>query len=132
MPENLSTAGMDYGRAFCVPDDKKTVPFDQLTPEEQACTIRVGTEWEQKTIARLGGVANPVAVPVVERFTLTGHQGHPIGTLTFADGTVTVCYTPSADPQARQCQVVGFGHDALDAAKSVLQTLGVNARVNDP
>lgn len=128
MPENLSTAGMDYGRAFCVPDDKKTVPFDQLTPDEQACTIRVGDGWEQKTIARLGGVANPVAIPVVERFTLTGHQDNPIGTLTFADGAVTVCFTPQGTQGPNQCQVVGFGHEALDAARAVLQTMGVGNR----
>jgi len=121
MAEPLSRAAEDYGRAFCVPETGSAVPFDQLPPDQQQCVVRVGETWARKVEQRLGGEP---AVPAVQRAHITGPQGTAVGTLTFADGTVTLCLVPQSGQRA--CRVVGFGHDAYEAAAATLASLGLD------
>jgi len=120
MAEPLSRAAEDFGRAFCVPETASAIPFDQLPPDQQQCVVRVGETWARKVEQRLGGEP---AVPAVRRATVTGPRGTAVGTLTFADGAVTLCLTPQSGQ--RSCQVVGFGHDAYEAASQTLGAMGL-------
>lgn len=125
MVETLSEAALDYGRAFCVPESESGVPFTQLPTDQQTCVARVGETWANKVEQKMGG-GLPAAIPVIRRTTLGGPQGQSVGTLTFADGAVTLCMTPQGQPGTGSCQVVGWGHDAFDAARQTLQALGVS------
>jgi hypothetical protein len=114
MPE-LSEAGIDYGRAFCLAPDRQAVPLDQLTPDERACVTRTGLGFEERVQQRLGlvpqdGVGYPVQVPA------TGARIAQLGM--DAQGVVTLCL-----PDQR-CVVVGQGPAAAAAAEETLSLLG--------
>lgn len=126
MADTLSEAALDYGRAFCVPDTEAGVPFNQLPAEQQACVTRVGTTWATKVEQAMGAgtISTPVpAIPEVIRGTVSGPTGTELGTVTYADGTVTLCLTPQSG--TRQCTVVGSGHDAYEAAVETLKLMGL-------
>lgn len=122
MPQGLSEAGADYGRAFCVPADRGATPFDQLPPTEQQCVIAVGGKFQADVERKLGGGSRLDAPPVIQRVTVTGPTGAQTGTVTFADGAVTLCL--QKDPATKACDLVGFGLDGFYAAQDTLQALG--------
>lgn len=117
----LSQAGEDFGRAFCLAPDRQAVPLPDLTPTEQACVTRTGLGWQERVAERLGGLAPPtdgIAFPVM------APTGRPVAHLSMAaDGTVTLCL-----PQGG-CAVVGQGPAAAQAAEETLTLLGL--RVGD-
>jgi hypothetical protein len=50
-----------------------------------------------------------------------------MGTLTYADGTVTLCWTQApGQTGGPRCQVVGTGFDAFRAAQTTLGIFGVS------
>jgi len=115
MPEELSEAGIDYGRAFCLAPDRQAVPLDQLTPDERACVTRTGLGFEARVQQRLGmvpqdGLGYPVQVPA------TGARVAQLGM--DPDGTVTLCLPD------RRCVVLGQGPAAAAAAEETLTLLG--------
>jgi hypothetical protein len=113
MPE-LSEAGRRFGEAFCLSEERMTVPFSELTPEEQSCITRVGESWQKRIQERLGGGDMGTADVVLKVM-----QGeHQVGTLTLMDGQVTLCL-----PQIR-CEEIGHGMDGLGAADKTLRALG--------
>jgi hypothetical protein len=112
----LSQAGLDYGRAFCLAPDRQALPLTALTPDEQACVTRTGMGFETRVQERLGltptdGVAYPVEVPA------TGAALARLGM--DAAGVVTLCL-----PDQR-CVVVGQGPAAAAAAEETLTLLGL-------
>jgi len=116
MPD-LSEWARDYGAALCLPADRARLPWDQLTPAEQQCVTRVGEGAEHKLLSHFAG---PLPTPELYRYAVQGPTGQQLGTLTYADGTLSLCWTPPHAPQA--CQVIGAGHDGL---LSVIQLLGL-------
>lgn len=130
MPElsPLGEAGLHFGQAFCVPPERRGLPLEQLTPEEQRCVQTVGMGWERRVEAALGLGGSP---PLVVHQELRGVTQRPIGSLTYADGVVTLCLTgPRQDTEAapaERCLVVGHGVDALVATQKILDLLGITA-----
>ena len=118
----LSKWGRDYGAAVCLAPDRAGLPLDQLTPAEAACVTRVGLGVETRFVERLGTTA-PSAPPPVARYAVTGPQGQPCGTITFAGGAVNWC----VPREAPNCGPVGYGHDGLHAALRMLDLLGFDA-----
>lgn len=121
----LSTAGEHWGRQFCTAAAEAGLPFAQLPPDQQACVTTVGRAWEAD-IDRKMGVGQPPPPPEVYRATLQGTAG-PLGTLTYADGVVTLCWDRPPGPEGRRCQVVGHGFDAFRTAQRTLGHFGVAA-----
>lgn len=124
VPE-LSSAGQNYGAAMCLAPDRASVPFSQLTADEQTCVRAVGTRWEADVDRALGYGGAP-APPDLRRATLQGAAGR-LGTLTYADGVVTVCWDVPTDAGASRCQAVGSGLDAFQAVRATLGHFGVQA-----
>jgi|GEM_PF-2418414 hypothetical protein len=120
----LSAAGEHFGRAFCTAASEAGVPFAQLPPDEQACITTVGRRWEADIDQKMG-VGAPPPAPEVYRATLQGTNG-PVGTLTYADGTVTLCWNPPPSGTAGpRCQVLGSGFDAFRTAQTLLRQFGL-------
>jgi len=113
----LSPAGEDFGRAFCLAPDRQAVPLPALTPAEQACVTRTGLGWQERVQERLGGGAPPtdgIAFPV------TAPTGRPVAPLGMAaGGTVALCLPEGG------CAVVGQGPAAAQAAEQTLALLGL-------
>ncbi len=120
MPE-LSEAGLHFGEAFCVGAERQGLALSQLTPAEQACVQTVGMGFERRVAAAFGGTPEAIIIP--QR--LLGSGGQDLGTLTYADGDVTLCLRARASG-APSCQVVGHGADALAATQRMLDLLGVS------
>jgi len=120
MADELSKWGQDYGAALCLAPDREALPFDQLTPAEQQCVRTVGLHAETKLDEHFG-LPTP---PDVARYRLRGAHGEDLGRLTYADGTLNLCVPKAQQPQ---CQVLGYGHDGLNAALRTLQLLGWQA-----
>lgn len=116
----LSKFGQDYGAAVCLAPDRAALPRDQLTPAEAACVTRVGLGVETRLVERLGA---PSAPPPVARYAVTGPQGQPCGSITFAGGAVNWC----VPREAPNCGPLGYGHDGLHAALRMLDLLGFDA-----
>lgn len=123
MDKPMTEAADDYGRAFCLPEGQKNVPWDQLSPQQQACVTQVGNHWDEDVLRKMEGQPL-VAVPEVHRAHIKGPNGTDVGTVTFADGVVTACWGGGPD-HPRSCRVVGYGRDAYDAAKKTLGMTGL-------
>lgn len=115
MAVELSQAGVDFGKSFCLAPDRAALPIGQLTPEERTCVTRVGTDFEQRVQERMGfapqdGVGYHVTTPAGARVATLGmdSQGH-----------VTLCLP------AQRCVVVGQGPAAAVAAEETLALLGL-------
>lgn len=121
----LTPAGEHFGRAFCAPAGTSGTPLDQLPPDVQQCVTTVGRNWEADIDRRLGVMAP--APPEVYRARLQSDTGSEVGTLTYADGVVTLCWDrPPADvTTGSRCQVLGNGFDAFRAAQSLLRQFGL-------
>ena len=120
---DLSEAAEDYGRAFCVPEASAGTPLAQLPPDIQTCVQRVGQTFQTDVDQKMGLTGTAATdPPLIRRFQVMGPQGVTVGSLTFADGSVTFCR--QANPTARHCQLVGYGLDGLYAAHDVLEALG--------
>lgn len=118
----LSSAGADYGRAFCLSPDRAALPAAQLAPQEVQCIDTVGLRF-QDDVDKALGVGGPVTdPPLIQRLTVTGPQGAAVGSLTFADGSVTFCQ--QKDSTAKRCALVGYGLDGFHAAHDLLEALG--------
>lgn len=120
---DLSEAAEDYGRAFCVSGTQTGMPLAQLPPDIQTCVQRVGQTFQTDVDQKMG-LTGAVATdpPLIQRFQVTGPQGATVGSLTFAEGSVTFCR--QASPAARHCQLVGYGLDGVHAAHDLLEALG--------
>ena len=123
MPE-LSSAGADYGRAFCLSPDRAALPTAQLAPQEVQCIDTVGLRFQDDVdkALGLGGGGLVTDPPLIQRLTVTGPQGTAVGSLTFADGSVTFCQ--QKDSTAKRCALVGYGLDGFHAAHDILAALG--------
>lgn len=108
MAQPLSAAAMHFGQAMCPPGDTD-------------CVFKVGQAWERDIEAKFGVLASQP--PQVERYSLRGVSGDEIGTLTYVDGTVTLCYKAQ---QKNHCGVVGNGKEAFDTALAMLSLQGVS------
>jgi hypothetical protein len=131
MPEELSLAGADYGRAFCLSPDRASLPFPELSAVEQQCVRTVGLRFQEDVERRLGLAGPPGSTadpPVIQRLQVTGPTGQTVGHVTFADGAVTLCLRherPTATGQpAKACDLVGFGMDGFYAVQETLEHLG--------
>lgn len=58
VPE-LSAAGEDYGRALCLPAERRALPLAALSADETGCVRQAGLGWEERTLAALGGGQAP-------------------------------------------------------------------------
>lgn len=114
----LSEAGAHYGRAFCVPADRIGLPLDQLSPQERACVESVGEGWQERVEEKLGaGIQTNAPIPDVYLKVMRGE--HQIGNLRLVGGTVTLCLPTTT------CEVVGHGIDAIAAAETTLNHMGL-------
>jgi len=112
----VSEAARNYGRAMCLDPSREGLPLEDLTPDEQACVLRVGRAFERRVDEALGatppeGAASlPVQTPggrQVARLSLDG------------EGNVLLCLPD------RSCAVVGRGIDAAVAAEQTLGLMGL-------
>jgi hypothetical protein len=115
MAVELSQAGEDFGKAFCLSPDRAVLPLDQLTPEERACVTRVGTDFEARVQERMGfspqdGVGYHVTTPAGARVATLGMD---------SQGNVTLCLP------GQRCVVVGQGPAAAASAEETLALLGL-------
>lgn len=129
MNEPLTTAGLHYGEAFCVPRSKKGAPLSSLTPEEQDCVRRVGIGWENDIVAKLGGIGHeqPFGAPLNDppkTYRVQSEGGHEMGSLTMADGDVTLCLHHHEGQHT--CARIGHGSDSLETAKHMLSLIGMH------
>lgn len=116
MSTELSEAGIDYGKAFCLSPDRAALPLTQLTADEQACVRRVGTDFERRVQAKLGFVPGDGV-----GYGVSGPAGGRIATLGMdAKGNVTLCL-----PRQR-CVLVGQGPAAAAAAEETLALMGLS------
>jgi hypothetical protein len=116
MAEELSDAGLHFGEAFCVPEEKQGLPLAALTPDEQACALRVGLNFQRRVDEALGAVP-PGEGPAFE---VSGPAGHTVARLTMdGAGNVLLCVPD------RSCAVVGQGVEAAVAAENTLGLLGL-------
>ncbi len=109
----LTPAGRHFGEAFCPAGDEQ-------------CIRQVGEGWERRVEEAFGAGAG--GSPVVVRQAVTGPTGVKLGTLTYADGTVTLCLEPASPGGLQQCRDVGQGVDGLIAVQQMLQLLGMAAQ----
>jgi len=113
----LSEAGLHYGEAWCVPEEKQGLPLAALTPDEQACVLRVGMAFQRRVDEALGAVP-PGEGPA---FRVSGPAGHTVALLRMdGAGNVLLCI-----PE-RTCAVVGQGVEAAVAAENTLGLLGLS------
>lgn len=127
-PDNLSSAGLDYGRALCLPVEAAATPWDQLSPAEQACVQAVGGTFERKVEQKLGfagGPPDPPGPPAhTESTPIAGPTGQRVGSVEFDRGVVTVCWTSPSGGTPPGCEFVGYGLDAYLSAQLLLDALG--------
>jgi hypothetical protein len=115
VPEELTQAGEDFGRAFCLSPDRSSIPLSELTPDEQACVTRVGLDFERRVQERMGytpqggGIGYPVQTKGGGRIATLGMD---------ASGNVTLCLP------GERCVIVGNGAPAAAAAEETLTLLG--------
>jgi len=123
MPE-LSAWGRHFGKALCLSPERAALPFESLSPEEQACVRQVGLSAETKLEEHFGALAVPNPVQITYR--LTAQDGTQVGELRYVDGLASLCVeTPR---QGQRCQILGDGPGAVNAALTVLEALGINSQ----
>jgi len=117
--QEVSTAALDYGRAFCLPPEREWLPLDQLSTDEAACVLRVGRSFEERVDQALGGAAPEAGYDV-----RTG-SGRTVARLSMDNaGNVLLCI-----PE-RACAVVGQGVQAAVAAEQTLGLMGLSVGAN--
>lgn len=115
--EELSKWARDWAASMCVSPDREQLPWDQYSPSEQQCILRVGGDAQDRIDADFG-------LPTVDppsRFAVRSAGGQELGTLTYAGGTVNLCLTAKEAPN---CGLVGHGQDGLEAARRMLHVMG--------
>ena len=119
MPDQLpplTPAGRHFGEAFCPPGD-------------ETCIRTVGEGWERRVEEAFGaGAGGP---PVVVTQEVNGATGTRLGTLTYADGAVTLCLEVTPGGGGPRCRQVGQGVDGLIAVQQMLELLGMTTREVD-
>lgn len=105
---NLAPAAQHYAEAMCPANDA-------------ACIDRVAAGWERDVDRSFGVLSSQP--PQVMRFDVHARNGQKAGTLTYADGTVTLCYEAGGGKPAK-CGVVGTGLDGFTTAANMLGVQG--------
>lgn len=116
MPNDIAPGALHYAEAVCPTGDA-------------ACIQRVAAGWERDVDQAFGVLSNQT--PQITRMDVLGRSGRKVGTLTYADGTVTLCYEAAGGAPAR-CGVVGNGLDGFVVAQNMLGIQGLAARMVGP
>ena len=111
VPEGIAPAALHYAEAVCPTADAD-------------CIRRVAAGWERDVDQAFGAFASQP--PSIMRYDVLARSGAKAGTLTYADGTVTLCWDrPPASDAGPRCQVLGNGFDAFRTAQTLLRQFGV-------
>lgn len=114
----LSEAGDRFGRSMCLAEDRVGVPIAELTPEERSCVVGVGEGWQGRIEERLAAGATATQ-PIPDVYLRVMRGATQVGSLRLVGGAVTLCLPDTA------CEVVGHGLDAIAAAETTLNHLGL-------
>lgn len=119
MAEELSKWARDWAASMCVSPDREHLPWDQYSPSEQQCILRVGDDAQGRVDSEFGV---DTVDPPVARYHVRSQGGQDLGTLTYANGAVNFCVNRAETPN---CGPVGYGRDGLDAARKMLHVMGM-------